>query len=145
MPDNETPSFLNDSDIVSTEESERRIILILLTIGVTLLVTTFCKIAAIEIKLIEKHIEERSPIINDINPFCKCYHSVRDYSGWDQGVPVRCEFGLQATQTALGANLDARLPNLRISPRDGVYPGHCSLVHCGKANLATKNLKLRKS
>ena len=68
-----------------------------------------------------------------LEPYCSPVpqdHSVRDYSGWDQGVPVRCEFGLQATWTALGANLDARLPNLRISPRDGVYLGHCSLVHC---------------
>ena len=50
-------------------------------------------------------------------------------------MPVRCEFGLQATRTALGANSDARLPNLRILPRDGVYPGHCSLLHCDIAPL----------
>ena len=51
----------------------------------------------------------------------------------DQGVPVQQEFGLQATWTALCRNLDARLPNLRILPRDGVYLGHCGLVHCGVA------------
>ena len=60
----------------------------------------------------------------------KIRHSVREYSGWDQRVAVLCEIGLQAPCTARGAKFDAHLLTLRISPRDGVYLGHCSLVHC---------------